>query len=106
MVTSSRSWRSAKASRSGRRAMPRPSSVTTSHSTPAGRQAGQAGQVDRRLGVAGPLQHAALPGPQHMEVAGAGQVLGPGVGVRPAPGPSTTGPWPRSRSWSPCGSRR
>ena len=36
MVTSSRSWRAANFSRSGSRAMPSPSSVTTSHSTPAG----------------------------------------------------------------------
>ena len=36
MVISSRSWRPAKRSSSGRRAMPMPSSVTTSQSTPAG----------------------------------------------------------------------
>ena len=106
MVTSSRPWRAANASRSGRRAMPRPSSVTTSHSTPAGCQAGQAGQVDGRLGVAGPLEHAALAGPQHVEVTGPGQVVGPGVGVDQGPGRQRPVRRPRSPSSCPCGSRR
>ncbi len=53
---------------------------------PGRRQPGHAGQVDGRLGVAGPLEHAALAGPQHVEVAGAGQVVGPGAGVHQGPG--------------------
>ena len=71
-----------------------------------GGQPGHAGQVDGRLGVAGPLQDPAVAGPQHVEVAGAGQVVGPGAAGRPAPGPSWTGPWPRCRSSCRGGSRR
>ena len=41
-------------------------------------QPGHAGQVDGGLGVAGPLEDAALPGPQDVDVAGTGQVAGPG----------------------------
>ena len=64
-------------------------------------QPGHAGQVDGRLGVAGPLQHPAVAGPQHVEVAGAGQVVGPGARGRPAPGWSAPGRRPRCRSWCP-----
>ena len=48
-------------------------------------QAGQPGQVDRGLGVAGPAQHAAVAGPQRHHVPGAGQVGRPGrrVGQQP-----------------------
>ena len=41
-------------------------------------QAGQLAEVDGGLGVAGPLEHAALAGHQRVDVAGAGQVAGPG----------------------------
>ena len=43
--------------------------------------AGQAGEVDGGLGVAGPLQHAALAGLEREDVAGAEQVAGPGARV-------------------------
>ena len=49
-------------------------SLTISHSAPAGLQPGQHGQVDRRLGVAGPAQHAAVAGAQRHDVPGSGQV--------------------------------
>jgi len=39
-----------------------------------GGEAGEPGEVDGGLGVAGPLQHAALPGDERGDVAGAGQV--------------------------------
>ena len=55
-----------------------PSSFTTSASTPGGSQAGEARQVDRGLGVAGALEHAALAVAQREDVAGPGEVLGPG----------------------------
>ena len=51
-----------------------PSSLTSSHSTPAGRSPAMPGQVDRRLGVPGPAQHAAVLGPQRHHVPGPGQV--------------------------------
>ena len=41
-------------------------------------QAGHAGQVDGGLGVAGPLEHAAVGVAQREDVAGAGQVAGAG----------------------------
>ena len=44
-------------------------------------QAGHAGQVDGGLGVAGPLEHAALAVAQREDVAGPGQVVGAGGGV-------------------------
>ena len=53
-----------------------PSSFTTSASTPAGVQPGEPGEVDRRLGVAGALEHAALAVPQREDVAGPGEVVG------------------------------
>ena len=53
-----RPWRSQYGIRSGTRAIV-PSSFITSQTTPAGVQAGQAGEVDRGLGLAGALQHAA-----------------------------------------------
>ena len=66
-----------------------PSSFTTSASTPAGSHAGEAGEVDRGLGVTGALEHAALAVAQREDVAGAGEVVGPGGGVEDA----------RARSW-------
>ena len=60
-----------------------PSSFMISQMTPAGLQPGQARQVDRALGLAGAHQHAARPGPQREDVAGADQVLGPGVVAPP-----------------------
>ena len=77
-------WRpcfSANASSSGSRAMPVLSSLTTSHSTPAGDMPGRPGQVDGGLGVAGPLEHAAGPVAEREDVAGPVEVGGPGVGV-------------------------
>ena len=44
-------------------------------------EAGQAGQVDAGLGVAGPLQHAALPVAEREDVAGPVEVVGAGVAV-------------------------
>ena len=44
-------------------------------------QPGHPGQVDGGLGVAAALEHAAVPVPQREDVAGPGQVGGPGVGV-------------------------
>ena len=41
-----------------------------------GVQAGEAGQVDGGLGVAGPLEHAPLPVAQGEDVAGADEILG------------------------------
>jgi hypothetical protein len=41
-------------------------------------QAREGGEVDRRLGLAGALEHAALPGAQGKDMAGAQQVLGAG----------------------------
>ena len=41
-------------------------------------QPGHAGQVDGGLGVAGPLEHAALAVAQREDVAGPGEVAGPG----------------------------
>src|SRR5262249_51179408 len=41
-----------------------------------GREAGEAGEVDGRLGVAGPLEHAAFPVPQREDVAGASEIVG------------------------------
>ena len=41
-------------------------------------QAGQPGQVDGGLGVAGPPQHAAVAGAQREDVAGPGEVVGDG----------------------------
>ena len=61
----------------GRRAIV-PSSLTTSASTPAGLQPGEAGEVDRGLGVAGALEHAALAVAQREDVARAGR--GPRAG--------------------------
>ena len=65
----------AKRSSSGIRAIV-PSSFVTSASTPDGKQPGQAGEVDRGLGVAGALEHAALAVAQREDVPGAGEVVG------------------------------
>ena len=46
-----------------------------------GVQPGHAGQVDRGLGVTGPLEHAALAVAQREDVTGPGEVVGPGGGV-------------------------
>ncbi len=58
-----------------------PSSFITSQITPAGREAGEAGEVDAGLGVAGALEHAAVLGPQREHVAGDDDVARAGVGV-------------------------
>ena len=44
-------------------------------------EAGEAGEVDRGLGVAGPVEHAALAVAQREDVAGTGEVFGAGRGV-------------------------
>ena len=44
-------------------------------------EAGDLGQVDRGLGLAGAHQHAAVPGAQGENMAGARQVLGAGLGI-------------------------
>ena len=49
-------------------------SLTISHSVAGRAQAGQHGEVDGGLGVAGPAQHAAVLGPQRHDVPGAGEV--------------------------------
>ena len=59
----------------GRRAMV-PSSLTISQITADGRQPGQLAEVHAGLGVAGPLEHAALPGPEGEDVARTGEVGG------------------------------
>ena len=64
----------ARRSSCGRRAIV-PSSSMISQITAAGYSAGQAGQVDRRLGLPGAHEDAPLPRPQGEDVAGAGQVL-------------------------------
>ena len=46
-----------------------------------GREPGEPGEVDRGLGVAGALEHAALAVAQREDVPGPGQVLGRGRGV-------------------------
>ena len=81
MVMSSSPCSAAKRSSSGRRAIVR--LVLADHlAQHAGRvEAGQAGQVDGGLGVAGPLEHAALAVAQREDVAGPGQVDGAGGGV-------------------------
>ena len=53
-----------------------PSSFTISARTPAGKQPGHAGEVDRRFGVARALEHATVPVAQREDVTGPGQVLG------------------------------
>ena len=89
MEISASRCRRANTCRSGSRAID-PSSLTISHSAPAGCSPASRGQVDGRLGVPGPDQHAALPGAQREDVAGPGQVLVGGLrvgqqadGVRP-----------------------
>ena len=61
-----------------------PSSLTTSASTPAGSHPREPGEVDRGLGVAGALEHAAVAVAQREDVTGPGEVLGPGVVGRAA----------------------
>ena len=60
-------------------------------------QPGQAGEVDRGLGVAGALEHAALAVAQREDVAGPGEVFGPGGVVEDARARS----WPRSAAEMP-----
>ena len=73
-------WRSQYGIRSGTRAIV-PSSFMTSQITPAGRQAGEPREVDRRLGLAGALEHAAGLGLQREDVAGLDEVARPRGGV-------------------------
>ena len=84
------SW--AKATRSGSRAID-PSSFMISQITPGRVEAGHAGDVDGRLGVAGADQHAAVLGHQREDVArrddvvhALGRVDGDGDGVGPVVG--------------------
>ena len=81
----SRPWRAANVSRSARRAMPCLVSSTTSHSTPAGRQPASRARSSGGLGVAGPLEHAALAGLQGEDVAraAAGPRAGCAGSIRP-----------------------
>src|SRR4051794_25179111 len=46
-----------------------------------GRAAGETGEIDRRFGMTAAFDHTALACPQRKHVAGAHEVLGPGVGV-------------------------
>ena len=62
-------------------------------------EAGQAGEVDRGLGVAGPLEHAALAVAQREDVAGPGQVAGAGRRVDQRLDGGATGRRPRCRWW-------
>ena len=71
-----------------------------------GVEAGHAGQVDGGLGVAGPLEHAAVGVAQREDVAGPGQVAGAGGRVDERPGSWWRGRRPRCRWRCRGGSRR
>ena len=69
-----RPWSWAKATRSSIRAIV-PSSRMISQITPDGIEAGEPGDVDRRLGMAGADQHAAVARDQREDVAGRDDML-------------------------------
>ena len=73
----------------------------------AGREAARhAGEVDRRLGVARALEHAAVPVAQREDVPGPRQVLGARLRVDERRGPSCCGRPRRCRSWCRASRRR
>ena len=66
-------WPAAKAATAGPR-MTLPSSLTSSASTPTGARPGETAEIDRRLGVAGAHEHAAVVGDQREDVAGTDEI--------------------------------
>ena len=71
-----------------------------------GLQAGQPGQVDGGLGVAGPAQHPAVLGAQRDDVAGPGEVVGDGWSGRRAAASWSRGRTPKCRCRHPLSRRR